>query len=54
MGGVGSVTSESTHGIYSVSMPLRNGHDAIMTGICLKQITQTFPYPLNGEVIKDI
>ncbi|MEM7375647.1 MAG: hypothetical protein AAF587_44050, partial [Bacteroidota bacterium] len=55
MGGVGCTISESHHGIYKVSIPLRNGNDAIMTGPCLDQITQEFPhYPLNGEVIQDI
>ena len=55
MGGIGGVTSESAHGIYSVSIPLRNGGDAVITGVCMDKITQTFPYyPLNGEVIKDI
>ena len=55
MGGVGGVTSQSKYGIYQISIPLRNGSDAIMTGPCLDQITQKFPYyPLNGDVLKDI
>ena len=52
MGGVGGITSETSHGIYSVKIPLANGDDATMTGVCIDQITETFPY--YGEVIKDI
>ena len=53
--GVGGISMETPHGIYKVKLPLNNGHDATLTGVCLDQITQTFPvYPLKGEVEQDI
>ena len=41
--GVGNQKSESTHGIYSVRLPLFDGRDAVMSGICL-DIPQNFPF----------
>ena len=53
--GVGNLKAESTHGIYQIRLPLRNGKDAVLAGVCLDKITNTFPqYPLNGEIKKDI
>ena len=55
VGGVGGIVSESQHGIYSVKLPLANGKEAVMTGICLDRITEDFPfYPLTGKVEEDI
>ena len=55
LGGVGGIHTESKNGIYSVRLPLLNGKDATMTGVCLDEITQEFPmYPLHGKVLKDI
>ena len=55
LGGVGGISSESPHGIYSVRLPLINGNNAEMSGICLDQITKEFPiYPIAGEVEEDI
>lgn len=52
--GVGGIVTQSTHGIYTVKFPLSNGKSANMTGVCLDQITATFPqYPL-GEVESEI
>ena len=54
IGGVGDTTTQSDHGIYSVKIPLYNGNTASMSGICLDQITSTFPtYPLE-KVEKDL
>ena len=55
LGGVGGMTVQSSHGIYSVRLPLRNSKEATMSGVCLDQITAAFPeYPLAGKVSKDI
>eukprot|EP00794_Sanderia_malayensis_P019733 gene19733-biopygen14568 len=53
--GVGNLTSESKNGIYTANLPLANGKDAIMTGVCLDKLTHDFPmYQLHGDVINDI
>jgi len=53
--GVGDVTSQSNNGIYTVNLPLANGKDAAMTGVCLDKLTHEYPiYKLNGDVIKDL
>ena len=55
LGGVGNVKTESKHGIYQVRIPLHNGKNAVFTGVCLDQITSTFPsYPLKGTLQDDI
>jgi len=38
MGGVGGITTDATHGIYSVQLPLSNGVNAMMTGVCVERI----------------
>ena len=53
--GVGNQQSESRHGIYKVKIPLYDGREAVMSGICLDQVTKAFPmYPLRGQVEEDI
>ena len=55
LGGVGGITTKTEHGIYTVRIPLKDGDDATMTGVCLDKITSTFPqYPLQGKVENDI
>ena len=55
LGGVGNLKTESQHGIYQVRLPLVNGNNAVLTGVCLDQITNTFPiYPIDGEIYSDI
>ena len=54
LGGVGETSTRSTLGTYNVKLPMYNGRDASLTGICIKSITSTFPtYPLT-EVMTDI
>jgi len=49
IGGVGGTSTQSSHGIYSINIPLHDGQMIPMSGICLDQITQTFPmYPLSS------
>ena len=55
LGGVGNAQVTSNHGTYRVKLPLFNGNDAILSGVCLDQITVEFPkYPLKGRVELDI
>ena len=49
------MSTTSSEGIYSVTLPKFDGSDATLTGAALKKITVTFPqYPLNEQVIQDI
>ena len=55
LGGVGCVQTESPYGIYQIKLPLINGSEATLPGVCLENITNDFPvYPLQGKVKKDI
>ena len=55
MGGVGGVISVSQHVIYKVNLPLYDGSQATVSGVCLDNITLKFPlYPLQGKVLNDI
>ena len=55
VGGVGGASTKSPHGIYSIKLPLANGKESIMTGICLERITTKFPYyPIAGKIEDDI
>ena len=41
--------------MYQVQLPLHNGKNAVFTGVCLDQVTATFPlYPLKGKIQDDI
>ena len=52
--GVNNQESVSEHGVYEITLPLRNGNEAKMNALCLDDITSPFPkYPLQ-EVEKDI
>ena len=42
LNGVGGISTESKHGVYSVKLPLANGKDTLMTGLCIQQITEEF------------
>ena len=41
--GVGDQTSTCFDGVYSISLPLSNGGNAILTGLCLPRVTSHFP-----------
>ena len=48
-------SSVSDFGIYQISLPLFKGENAIMSGVCIEQVTNEFPmYPLQGKVQSDI
>ena len=52
---LGCVQTESPYGIYQIKLPLINGSEATLSGVCLENITNDFPvYPLQGKVKKDI
>ena len=52
--GVNNQQSVSKHGVYEITLPLKNGEEAKMTALCLDQITTPFPkYPLS-KVESDI
>ncbi|MEM7375585.1 MAG: hypothetical protein AAF587_43730 [Bacteroidota bacterium] len=54
VGGVGQSSQTTNLGVYCIQLPLRNGHDATLSGVCLSQITMPFPiYPLD-QVEQDI
>ena len=55
IGGVGNTEVKSNHGIFQLKLPLFNGSEATLSGVCLDQITVKFPqYPLKGIVEEDI
>ena len=41
--GVCEQTSTSPHGIYQISLPMFDGVNAVMTGLCVEQVTAGFP-----------
>ena len=55
IGGVGNLKMSSQYGVYKISLPLNNGKEAILAGVCMDQITNTFPlYPIHGNVKDDL
>ena len=55
LGGVGGISTESPHGLYTVRLPMFNGDEVQMSGVCLNQITSAFPeYSIKGKVEDDI
>ena len=40
--GVGGVKAKSKYGIYQSKLPLCSGSDAILSGVCLEKITESF------------
>ena len=55
LGGVGNLKTESKHGVYQIRLPLNNGRDAVLAGVCLDKITNTFPvYPIKGKIHEDL
>ena len=52
--GVSDMKSVSNHGIYSICLPLKNGDNFVITGICMDKVTAALPeYDLSG-VEKDV
>ena len=54
LSGVGDQKSVCEHGAYSVSLPLQNGRQAILSGLCLDKVTAEFPTYHLQEVTKGL
>ena len=52
--GVSGIQAVCPHGEYTIKLPLANGEDADMTGLCLDRVTNTFPTYNLKEVESDI
>ena len=55
LGGVGYLTTKSDHGIYQVKIPLHNGENATISGVCLErlpQISQAIHFKVNLNKIQ--
>ena len=52
--GVGNNKTVSEHGIYSVKLPLKNGKDVIFSGICLDEVTSSFPEYCLKDIESDV
>ena len=52
--GVGGVKSICKEGFFSVALPMYNGDNAILTGLCIDQITCEFPKCELSEINKDV
>ncbi len=54
--GVAGMSMSTPHGKYSIKLPLYGGREeALLSGLCLDVITETFPtYPMKGEIENDI
>ena len=54
--GVGNAQITSSRGTYQVKLPLFNGNDAVLSGVCLDQITVEFLLKdlLKGQVEYDV
>ena len=50
LGGVGNCKAESKLGMYSVKLPLHNGRQISLSGVCLEKITSRMPeYPIQED-----
>ena len=47
--GVGNSHIVSQHGIYKISLPLFNGENANLSGVCMDKITEFPMYPLERK-----
>ena len=54
LGGVGDIKTICAHGRYQITLPLYDGKEIKLTGMCLEKLTSTFPTFLLGEAEKDL
>ena len=54
LGGVGDTETKCVHGIYQIQIPLCEGGNATMSGVCLDNITSPFPNYQLSEAEKDV
>ena len=52
--GVSDMKSVSEHGVYSICLPLKNGNNVIITGICMDKVTAKLPEYNLEDVEKDV
>ena len=52
--GVGDKKSVCKHGVYSVTLPLHNGRNVEMNGLCMEVVTSEFPTYQLKDVERDI
>ena len=54
LAGVGDYKSIFYDGVYSICLPLHNGSNAVLTGLCLPKVTSEFPQYNLGEAENDL
>ena len=54
MSGVGGIESVTHCGLWSICLPLKNGHNVVITGVCMENVTAEFPSYELAEVEKDV
>ena len=55
LGGVGDIKTKTDYGIHRIRIPMHDGKNASMSGVCLEKITEKFPtFPLSTRVKKDV
>ena len=54
MSGVGDVKSDNNYGIYSVCLPMKDGSNAVFSGVCMDKVTMKFPSYDLAAADKDI
>ena len=55
LGGIGNLDMESKHGIYQIIISLNNGRNAVLAGVCLDDLRNSFAtYPINGKIQDEI
>ena len=54
MTGVGGIDSVTKWGEWSICLPLKNGYNAVITGVCMEHVTAEFPDYDLADVEKDI
>ena len=52
--GVGDTVVWCEHGVYSIRLPLQSGKEAVLSGVCLDQVTSDFPYFDLDSIEKDL
>ena len=50
---VGEQKSTCKHSAYSIRLPLKYEHEAVLSSLCLNKVTATFPIYLLKRVMRD-
>ena len=54
LGGVGDTLTHSEHGLYTIRLPLFNGKNAVLTGVCLSKNHSILPRIYNMTLMKNM